>query len=84
VVSGPENPNAFPMPGGYRGMTLRDWFAGQALSGLSALDDGPGATALFSMAKESSVSVSAILAAIAYERADAMLAERAKPDGAQS
>lgn len=29
------NPQAFPRPlEGYDGMTLRDWFAGQALAGL--------------------------------------------------
>lgn len=35
-MSKPENPPAFPQPGFPRepGMTLRDWFAGQALTGL--------------------------------------------------
>lgn len=37
-MSTPENPKAFPWPQGEGygegGMTLRDWFAGQALSAL--------------------------------------------------
>lgn len=35
----PPNPPAFPHPSGAQGcdgMTLRDWFAGQALAGLMA------------------------------------------------
>ena len=45
-MSKPENPSAFPLPmtfspecgtiGGQAGMTLRDWFAGQALAGMLA------------------------------------------------
>ena len=80
-MAGPRNPAAFPRTSvftpqghfseGQEGMTLRDWFAGQALgsyfnyieqSGLMktvALDPGP-------------------LANFAHALADAMLAERAK------
>ena len=43
-MSEPKNPPAFPMGdptnGGYDGMTLRDWFAGQALAGLLAHASG--------------------------------------------
>lgn len=46
------------------GMTLRDWFAGQALAGISA-DSQDG----FSLSPEEE-------AAWAYQRADAMLAVR--------
>lgn len=66
-MSGPENPSAFPqgntMSGGNTGgMTLRDWFAGQALAGLAVtFTDGE----LYSH-----------VAQVAYRHADAMLAER--------
>lgn len=46
------------------GMSLRDWFAGQALTGLSSKNG----------------SVSETTARIAYRYADAMLAERNKTD----
>jgi len=48
------------------GMSLRDWFAGQALAGLCAStthDDSPG---------------TALLATWAYQQADAMLKARGK------
>lgn len=64
--SAPENPPAFPKGGAYSmqsGMTLRDWFAGQALAGMMTEADGarPEYCARF-----------------AFAVADAMLAERAK------
>jgi hypothetical protein len=76
----PENPSAFPRPDdrdamgcgireGSDGMTLRDWFAGQALVGLmshNAHDHCP----LFGDGEP--------FARDAYLVADAMLAERAK------
>jgi len=70
-MSGPENPPAFPNMAGvglYAGMTLRDWFAGQALAGMSsiALDDGDMIMGWADMSKA------------AYDAADAMLAERSK------
>ncbi len=49
----------------YRGMSLRDWFAGQALSALVRYDDG---CFIPSYATD------------AYRIADAMLAERAKKE----
>lgn len=65
----PENPQAFPhgnpTHGGDIGMTLRDYFAGQALAGLSGLARIEG------MSPED-------LASMAYADADAMLKERSK------
>lgn len=70
------NPSAFPLPSmtlddgrGYpaqSGMTLRDWYAGQVLAGMSsiALDDGDMIMGWADMAKA------------AFNAADAMLAER--------
>lgn len=69
-----DNPSAFPFnerhPDGTHywsnaGMSLRDWFAGQALAGLCASDAG----GYVKPPKQASD---------AYEMADAMLAERAK------
>ena len=64
---------AFPRqqhPGEYgygeKGMSLRDYFAGQALAGLLAPSEGEGKCAYFAM--------------MAYKFADAMLAEREKND----
>lgn len=65
-MSKPENPSAFPVStiDGYTadGMTLRDWFAGQALA--AWLSDGLPR------------SLDSTVAAEAYGLADAMLAER--------
>ena len=79
-----DNPRAFPAgwpEAGYEphyGMTLRDWFAGQALGAIvTATSNGQhypareGQSLIEGMAQD------------AYELADAMLAERAKePDNA--
>lgn len=64
---------AFPVPGTERnypefGMSLRDWFAGQALAGLCA--------------NPNNHNIQEVCARIAYAQADAMLAERQK-DGAE-
>ena len=56
--------------GGFPGMTLRDWFAGQALGGLLA-----GITGI-----DPSVTKGDHFARLAYGLADAMLAEREKND----
>lgn len=37
----PNNPQAFPTSAINPGMTLRDYFAGQALGGYFAAEDGP-------------------------------------------
>ncbi len=61
--SAPDNPHAFPQASVFAGpgMTLRDWFAGQAISGLLASTDNCTA---------------GVFAAKAYFVADAMLAAR--------
>ena len=64
----PENPPAFPrnsklrVDGSEPGMTLRDWFAGQALVGYNV--------------NRNDVMSSPKIAHFCYEDADAMLAER--------
>lgn len=71
----PDNPPAFPeVPGDFNeyegrpGMTLRDWFAGQALAGLST-----GAANYVPDEAERTLA-----AQVAYRLADAMLAERSQ------
>ena len=64
---------AFPMPSGPQnyaegGMTLRDWFAGQALSAIGTWWPGP--------ADLSSADIQKTRAKYCYEQADAMLAAR--------
>ncbi len=54
---------AFPVSDHYRGMTLRDWFAGQAFVG-------------FSSQEANNCTAAEKLAAWSYEAADAMLAAR--------
>ena len=59
---------AFPWGGGIRGgMTLRDWFAGQALTGVIAHVNGQGGN--YHQAADD-----------AYAHADAMLATRAQAE----
>lgn len=60
---------AFPLPvtewnPGYAGMSLRDWFAGQALTGLFAQSEITNASSVH------------VVAQIAYGMADAMIAAR--------
>lgn len=69
-MSKPENPLAFPLVDGPTvepGMLLRDWFAGQVLSSAAALPSGTADCQH--------------RAKVAYEQADAMLAERDKEIG---
>lgn len=59
---------AFPVPGGFwdKGMSRRDWFAGQALIGLCQAD----------MSEEQFTVNPDLLARTAYRMADAMLAAK--------
>lgn len=69
-MSAPENPLAFPSDTERlwnEGMSLRDWFAGQAMNGWSA-----------SWPEGRRVERPETVAAASYAMADAMLAERAK------
>lgn len=83
-MSAPENPPAFPLaaegwnaPHFAPGMTLRDYFAGLALPPILArameLADGIQAAEVKPIQE-----VPALAARLAYDTADAMLAERAK------
>lgn len=83
---GPANPT---FPGQYDdngtwnegapGKSLRDWFAGQALTGLvSAMQDEKARKLTRINASASGIGGKEQIAAAAYEYADAMLAERAK------
>ena len=72
-MSNPTNPSAFPYAVPYdfhsvcAGMTLRDWFAGQALIGILASKTGIG------------IGVWEATAEYAYRHADAMLERREDP-----
>ena len=54
------------------GMSLRDWFAGQALASIA------NHTGLLPAARKQGLGVCVVAAVAAYEYADAMLAEREK------
>lgn len=79
----PENPAAFPLPDHYshdgialsegsRGMTLRDYFAGQALAPVMSTAQNLGASTHADRAEQFGM-----IAGWMYEMADAMLAARA-------
>lgn len=59
-------------PNHAQGMSLRDWFAGQALASIA------NNTGLLSAARKQGLGVCVVAAVAAYEYADAMLAEREK------
>lgn len=59
------------------GMSLRDWFAGMALSAhCSAALTPDGATAFEDVARKRSITVEQVVANASYEMADAMLKAR--------
>lgn len=75
----PENPKAFPRQDdifehGEVGMTLRDYYAGQALIGIVSSND----PAVGKIAQKSNTEVQDLVAEMSYVYADAMLAERSK------
>lgn len=78
-MSKPENPYMYPHvePGNYEqfhgGISLRDWFAGQALSSVMGT-----ATNLGESKPDDRRETFAMIAGFLYEMADAMLAERSK------
>lgn len=81
----PENPPAFPLRsehgGWFRGdpgMTLRDWFAGQALQGMLA---GQWNVEVNATEPQTLANNTNALVGNAYALADAMLNERTKPNG---
>jgi hypothetical protein len=74
---GPAFPNAYW--NNVYGMSLRDYFAGQALQGMLArMVDVKYAQAIREEATSDQISVSAALSIMAYAKADAMLAARNK------
>lgn len=87
-MSASNNPSAFPVntanlpnPGAYEadpGMTLRDWFAGQAIGAVVRQCAGDGVFGL----PEGINSMEQLFAVNAYFIADALLAERAKAGAA--
>ena len=64
---------AYPFVGN-QGMTLRDYFAGQAMTGLLAAEQPGG----FSYVKDATRTRAEYAAKEAYEMADAMIDERSK------
>lgn len=59
------------------GMSLRDWFAGQALASIIEASIG-NPKIISSLAKDIGIGITNTVATIAYEYADAMIAQREK------
>lgn len=71
----------FPVEAHYTGLSIRDWFAGMALSGICAsINNEAMANAVTAAAKAHGVHEEEFAAKQAYALADAMLAEREKRD----
>ena len=74
---GPAFPISDTFHPDYTGMSLRDWFAGQALAGeLATMFSIDRVRAMAKVAKEDRISESEVLAGMCYAYADAMLAAR--------
>jgi hypothetical protein len=71
-----KNPYAFPDDERQTGMTLRDWFAGQALAAMPNIKDD-GCYSYLTSEAHYPARDAAWSAKAAYRIADAMLAERA-------
>ena len=72
---------AFPTLNGYEnysGMSLRDWFAGQALNGILSAVTPEIAEAINANAELAGSEVDEHTASLAYHQADAMLTQREK------
>lgn len=69
---GPAFPIIDGLGDGFKGLSLRDWFAGQALAAIIQAD---GAQYIGTLKYQ------AVNAKFAYEHADAMIAEREKSNG---
>jgi hypothetical protein len=81
-TGGPAFPIECNIVNGFRddsGMTLRDWFAGQAVAS-GVINDDPGKKERAEMGISADASQLQIIAAVAYHLADAMLAEKFKAD----
>lgn len=80
----PENPPAFPTnvpPPWAQGMSMRDWFAGQALAGtLASSGDTEQFRVLSIGAASRKVPFARHIADMSFEIADAMLVARAKQE----
>jgi hypothetical protein len=70
---GPAFPESTSAEGPYGGMSLRDWFAGQALTGIVTLAGNLGTRGAETLAEAA--------ARQAYAAADAMLAKRSQTEG---
>lgn len=76
---GPAFPLKEPLSNDWQGMTLCDYFAGQALAGLSQFILAHSSQSYMEQAsKQAKLPYDALLARIAYQLADAMMAERNK------
>lgn len=77
------NEHGVQFPFTHPGMSMRDWFAGQALAGMVAGAHGSevSMSGLMDAAAEHGWPIHTVCAKAAYGYADAMLAERAKGGG---
>ena len=74
---GPAFASGNPEQGGYKGMSLRDYFAGQAICGLLSMASSEAVLSeLAGMSIRGNIKVSELLAVKAYNHADAMIAHR--------